>query len=120
MSRAAVSWAETAATLLWPGSRAYIVMRLRVRFFAAYRELANTKETGIELRSPATLEGVLDALFSQYPRLKQELLDDRGELRDYVAVLVNGRNVRDLMRGATPVREGDEIALFPPVAGGRA
>ncbi len=93
-------------------------MRVRVRFFAGYRDLANTKQTEIELSAPATVERMLDALFSRYPRLRPELLDEHSRVREYVAVLVNGRNVRDLMKGNTPIREGDEIALFPPVAGG--
>jgi len=93
-------------------------MRVRVRFFAGFRDLANTKEAMVELPSQATVEDGLQALLREFPRLKTELLDERGRLREYVAVLVNGRNVRDLMKEATALREGDEVCLFPPVAGG--
>jgi sulfur-carrier protein len=48
-------------------------------------------------------------------------LRDRGGA--WAAELAPGRAVRvavnhDLARGETPVRTGDEVALFPPVTGG--
>jgi len=95
-------------------------MRLRVRFFAGFRDVTGARETEVEVKSPATVERMLESLFRLYPRLQSELLDDHGGVREYVVVLVNGRSIRDLKRGATPVHDGDEIALFPPVAGGAA
>ena len=33
-------------------------------------------------------------------------------------VIVNGENVAFLKAGATPLKDGDEVALLPPLAGG--
>lgn len=37
---------------------------------------------------------------------------------DELAVLVNGRNIRLLGGVATVLRDGDEVVILPPVAGG--
>jgi molybdopterin synthase sulfur carrier subunit len=37
----------------------------------------------------------------------------------YIQILVNGRHYRHLPNGLdTELKEGDEVSLFPPVAGG--
>ena len=41
-----------------------------------------------------------------------------GALRDYVIVMRNGRRIEHDEAEATPVEDGDELAVFPPVAGG--
>jgi molybdopterin converting factor small subunit len=38
--------------------------------------------------------------------------------RQLVGIFVNGRSVRQLSGLQTPVGEGDEIRLTPPIAGG--
>ena len=41
-----------------------------------------------------------------------------GHVKQYVNVLLNGQTVKGDQLASTPVKEGDEIALFPPVSGG--
>ncbi len=42
---------------------------------------------------------------------------DRDKVRDDLIFAINGRNIKDL-KGEIELRNGDVIAIFPPVAGG--
>jgi molybdopterin converting factor small subunit len=47
--------------------------------------------------------------------------DGRGGRQQHVPVLVNGRHCTHLPDGLdTELRDGDQVDLFPPIAGGRS
>lgn len=80
--------------------------KARVRLFARLADLAGTRETEIELGEGLTAAGVFDVLSRQFPAL------DGFEAA--VRFAVNAEYVP----GTHPVRDGDEVALIPPVSGG--
>ena len=80
-------------------------MRIRTLLFATYREMAGTEELEIELPGGATA-GDLVARLRDRPGL------DR--LPDEPALAVN----QVYASLSTPLSNGDEVALLPPVAGG--
>ena len=47
-----------------------------------------------------------------------DLIVDKGNLREDVVILVNGKNI--LLSGGidTPLSANDDVAIFPPVSGG--
>ncbi len=65
-----------------------------------------------------TVFEVLDGLESAYPGIKDRIVEDDGEIRRFVNVFVNGKNVRKLQGGATEVTDGDEVGIVPAMAGG--
>jgi MoaD family protein len=65
----------------------------------------------------ATVQAVLDALSAKYPGITQRLFD-KGQLRRFVNLFLNNEDVRYLDNLATPVKDGDELAIIPAVAGG--
>jgi molybdopterin synthase catalytic subunit len=76
-------------------------MKVAVRLFAALRERAGAREAALELRDGASVDDVWPAL----------------GLGDEPAGLVYAVNRRYVERG-TPLADGDEVALIPPVSGG--
>ena len=48
----------------------------------------------------------------------EPMLYQDGSLKQYVNVLLNGQAVKGDQIASVNVKEGDEIALFPPVSGG--
>ena len=60
----------------------------------------------------------LAGLVLQHPDLKRHLYADDGKLRAFVNVYVNDEDIRYLENLATPVKDGDELAIIPAVAGG--
>jgi molybdopterin synthase sulfur carrier subunit len=66
------------------------------------------------------LGAAIDALDRRYPGFKDRLLDDRGQLRQFVNVYLNDEDVRLGAGLKAKVSEEDEISIVPAVAGGRA
>lgn len=65
----------------------------------------------------STVQGVLDALGAKYPGITQRLFDN-GQLRRFVNLYLNDEDIRFLENLATPVKDGDDLAIIPAVAGG--
>ena len=64
-----------------------------------------------------TVQAVLDSLAQKFPALKTKLFDG-SKVRQYVNLYLNDEDVRYLDNLATPVKDGDELAIIPAVAGG--
>jgi molybdopterin synthase sulfur carrier subunit len=67
----------------------------------------------------ATVQEVLNGLFSRHEELRVRISDDDGSLRRFVNVYVAGEDIRFLDGLATPVADGAELTILPAVAGGR-
>ena len=87
---------------------------VNVRLFANLREIVAKPLLVFEAR---TIREVLTTLRSEHPAL-QPLLCEDGEVRPYITILINGKNIRDMEALATTLSDGDEVAIFPPVSGG--
>lgn len=81
-------------------------MRIRVLYFAYYKELAGTSEEEICLENDSTVGNLLEIVKRLHKPLEVE-----GER---VIVAVNSEYAKSDAR----LNEGDLIALFPPVSGG--
>jgi sulfur-carrier protein len=66
----------------------------------------------------ADLGSAIDALDARYPGFKDRLLDDKGELRQFVNVYLNDEDVRLGPGLKAKLTERDEISIVPAVAGG--
>lgn len=91
-------------------------MELEVRFFAHLRDAVGERTIDYEAGDGATVGDVLRELSDRYPDL--DVLDDSGSLEPHVNVLRNGRNVVHGDGLDTPLEDGDEVGVFPPVEGG--
>jgi molybdopterin synthase sulfur carrier subunit len=65
----------------------------------------------------ATVQAVLDDLGRKFPALTGRLFDN-GQVRRFVNVYLNDEDVRYLDNLNTAVKDGDELAIIPAVAGG--
>ncbi len=67
----------------------------------------------------ATVGAVIEALVTQHPALRDQILAADGSLNRFVNVYVNGQDVRYEQELATPVGPADTVILLPAMAGGR-
>ncbi len=85
-----------------------------IKLYAGLRKTAGVKEIHVE---GSRLSDVLMALAEQYPVLRQALFD--GErLRQHIVINVNGNNIDTNQTLEVGVAPEDQIAIFPPIAGG--
>lgn len=68
--------------------------------------------------SATTVEQLFGDLEARFPGLTRQLLDDDGNLHRFVNVYVNDLEIEDLAGLATPLKEEDEVAVIPAMAGG--
>jgi adenylyltransferase/sulfurtransferase len=66
----------------------------------------------------ANIAEVLADLAVQYPAIQPHLFNEGGDLRPFVNLFVDEKNIRDLQGIDTPVSEGDRVMLVPSIAGG--
>ena len=64
------------------------------------------------------LGAAIEALDARYPGFRDRLLDDKGELRQFVNVYLNDEDVRLGPGLKAKVTDKDEISIVPAVAGG--
>ncbi len=91
-------------------------MPVKVRIPTPLRKLTN--ELDIVSTDGGTLGAAIDGLESSYPGLKERICDERGEIRRFVNVYINGEDVRFLSGLQSALKTGDEVSIVPAVAGG--
>jgi len=93
-------------------------MKILLKSFAGLPEIIGAREKEISLPEGASVGTLLRGLCRESPLLSEKLFDAAGGLKPYILVLKNGRNISSLRHLDTDLADGDEVALFPPVAGG--
>jgi molybdopterin converting factor subunit 1 len=83
-------------------------MRVRVLYFGMLREFAGTSAVDLEVSDGAIVRDVLELCEKEIPKLK--------EMLPSIACAVNHQYAKP----EDPLSEGDEVALLPPVSGGKA
>lgn len=81
------------------------MVNVAVKFFASCREAVGINETRVDA---SNVEEVLSILRNQYPRLTLTL----GE----ISIALNTRYLKSIEN--VQLREGDVVALLPPISGG--
>ena len=81
-------------------------MRVRLLVFASAADAVGAQEIALELPAAATVAELRRCVLERYPAL--------APLAPRLAVAVDGA----LASSGSPLREGAEVALLPPVSGG--
>jgi molybdopterin synthase catalytic subunit len=81
-------------------------MDVTVKFFSIYREAVGAKEVRRTLEEGSRVRDLLEALFADHPKL--------AAVKDAMLLSVN----QEFTDEGAVLRDGDEVALLPPVSGG--
>lgn len=82
------------------------------------RELAGGhSEVRVEGNAGSVSEA-LSLLGDRYPRVRDRIVTELGEVRPHINIFIDGDSFRDVGGLSAPVREGAEIIILPAVSGG--
>lgn len=90
--------------------------KITIVTFAKIKQIIGKKEfvfEAIEIKD--LIKKLIDEFGSE---LKQELFDEKGEIRKNYRILVNARNINILNGTETELQENDRVVIMPAVAGG--
>lgn len=90
------------------------------RLFADLADVTGTREVSQSIPDSGayTVADAITDLVDEYPGLADRLYEESGELYGHINILKNGQDISSLGGLETPVGDGDELAVFPPVSGG--
>lgn len=91
-------------------------MPVKVRIPTPLRKLTNNEEL-VEVEA-GSVAAAIERLQTQFPGIRERLLDETGAVRRFVNVYVNEEDIRFLKNQETPLKDGDEISIIPAIAGG--
>jgi molybdopterin synthase sulfur carrier subunit len=94
-------------------------MKARVKFFTTLREITGKKEEEVESAGIINVKELLTQLSKKYGiKFTDYIYDEKGNVRTYIQILINGRGIEIFQGLETKLKEGDTVAIFPPVGGG--
>jgi molybdopterin synthase sulfur carrier subunit len=97
-------------------------MEVKVRFFTSLREIVNKREETLRFADgeQVTVDSVLRTLSQKYGKPFTEYVYDSktGQPKGFLQFLVNGTSTSTLNGLETQLRDGDVLAILPPVGGG--
>jgi len=94
-------------------------MRVTVKFFTALREILGKREEVLEFSKGTTIKELLKHLSESYGQAFEEYIyNERGRAKSHLQFLINGKSITTLKGFETKLKDGDKIAIIPPVGGG--
>jgi MoaD family protein len=96
-------------------------MSIKVKGYVTFRGLVGERSVEIAEDQALSLRVLLERLGQDIgAEFREQIFEPAGgEVRPHVSVLINGRQWNHLSGGLeTELKDGDEIAIFLPIAGG--
>jgi molybdopterin synthase sulfur carrier subunit len=90
---------------------------VKIRFSSALSNVTHARETTLDIQD-TTVKAVLDKLIQQFGADFEKRILDKGEVRRFVNLYVNGEDIRHLKGLDSEVKGTDEISILPAVSGG--
>ena len=90
---------------------------IEIKFLTRFIDI--TGEKTIKIEDVPDINTLIEFLCKKYDEsFKEVLFDENGNLRDYLKVMINGEDIRDINGLDTPLKDGDQIVMFQTIAGG--
>lgn len=63
---------------------------------------------------------LVEDLEANFPGFKERICDERGEIKRFINIFLNGKEIRSLQGRRTPLQDEDEVEVYiiPAMAGG--
>jgi molybdopterin synthase sulfur carrier subunit len=85
-----------------------------INFYASLRKITGQKTVDLDVPAGSTVAQMVDVLLTQYPEMREKLLDEHGKVGLHAHVMVNGRDTPLLDKAIdTVISADDTIDIFP-------
>jgi len=91
-----------------------------VKYFTTLRELAGTREEEFEVNEGSSLAELLERVILNYGEAAYNYMHVKksGKIDPSIQFLVNGVSTHNLHDLETELKDGDIVAIIPPIGGG--
>jgi molybdopterin synthase sulfur carrier subunit len=90
---------------------------ISIKFLTRFVDI--TGEKNLEVDKVVDIGALIDYLCQKYDETFKDLLfDDKGNIRDYLKIMLNGEDIRDIDGLDTSLKDGDNVVMFQTIAGG--
>ena len=91
---------------------------MAIRFFVpTYLRTYTAGRSEVSVKvAAATVNDALAELWKAHPGLRDRVVTEQNEVRQYLNIFVGAENIRDCKGLATEVNDGAEITIVPSVA----
>lgn len=64
------------------------------------------------------LSDAIQQFVDEYPEVKENMLDEEGNIRSYIKIYIGDKEVNPNENGSTKLSEDTEVSIVPAIAGG--
>lgn len=94
-------------------------MEVYVRLFTTLREIVGEWQLRFYLNGETSLRKLIDLLSERYgEKFRDYVYDEEGKFRDWLQFFINGVKISNSDVEGAILRDGDVVAIIPPVGGG--
>ena len=91
-------------------------MASKLRIPSPLRRFTNG-ESALDVNG-GSIKEVLEELFDEHPDIKNHLVEDDGNLRNFVNIFINGEDIRQKGGLNAKVIDNSDVRIIPSIAGG--
>ncbi|MFZ1896851.1 MoaD/ThiS family protein [Methanoregula sp.] len=92
-------------------------MKIKVRFFSDFGELFGN-EVIVDAKEGSVLSDLIANVSGKNKEGYDAIFDAKGNIREFVVLVRNSKQIDMTESGKTTVAEGDDIVVLPPISGG--
>jgi len=94
-------------------------LNVTVRVFTTLRELIGEKQLKLSFKKRLTLRELMTHLSEKYgKKFHNYVFNGEGEFRSYIQFFINGEQIKNSDIEHLTLKDGDVVAIIPPVSGG--
>lgn len=94
-------------------------VKITVRSILSIKDILGSREIEMPVMEGCTLGRLLEIMIGKWgENLASKIFDAKGRVLRHTRLMINGQDIAFLNGLETELKEGDEVLVLPPVAGG--